>query len=306
MKKILMLLLALIFVAFCFFGCTSSGKNNTPEESENPYAIWGVAQSYYASLEELLAHTEDEAVVSGLKDFPVDKFSKLTYFTTYYEYDTNHNFPVSAIAFSHQGVEYFYAGAAKDDVFFRASIESIYYGYKGEASEIYAQIPLLEEVSTCCMVRLPEVDAMFTLATERAHPPSFFLDMLSQITNDTYHLASDGITSVEDSIVSVYYISAQLVEGNYTLSSDGILQITHESFAPVGGEIQIFTEEEEEAGADYVKTPAILSLDFVVVGEGTVTLSILDGEENVLYAIDIIVQAEDIIYLSQNAPKTIF
>lgn len=301
MKKASSIVL-IICLALLFCGCVSGNNDTAPEkdstvvEEQEPliFADYGIDQTGYESLDELVENTPVDGIKAVLKAFPADKFSDLAFFTTYYAYDDDRNFPVSAIAFKHNGEQYFFAGAERDDVFVQYESETENLWYSAIDGSNQALVPVADGECRFFSIHYPDNYDDFTLAAENRQSPRALFETLSVVTGSEYVCTDDGTAYIDETTnnLIVNLISYELGDADYRINGDDFLLELSCEYEPGEGGVVTFTDDPDEAGADWVVYPSALRLEFQMVEEGQATIEIPGEDGGVVYSVDVVMDAE--------------
>lgn len=294
MKKSFSVLILVVCLLLIVGGCAPDLQLGGEQQELLPYEYYGVDQTGYASLNELVENTSSESVKLVLQAFPENEFTDVMFFTSYNMYDEDRNSPVSGVAFKHNGGQYFFAGAAEENVFFWFDHHAQVFWYSAVDGEGTVMVPVQDEKSSSISLSYPDKDEQYTLASDSPKSPDELFEILSLITGATYKCIDDDVIYVDNAAgtVSAYFISYQLAGADYRLSNENVLSEIYSTYEAGEQEVQIFTEDPEEAGADLVTYPSSLSLEFEVIGDGRVTIEILGENNDVLYSADITVDQD--------------
>lgn len=303
-----------VSLALCLLSaCTAGG--NTPSEpvedrtAENAgqavfsCAYEGVDSTYYNSIEKFLESCTVKGVRNLMEEFPAENFEELKYYTTYYQYDDDRNFPIWVIAFTKDGARYYFSGAEKNDVFvpdpYLAQESDLVYG--GSRLPSTLRLSTLDRaIQNGRLILAPDYEE-FALSAETPMPSDDYFKLLAEITHDEYSCVRDGVTSIGGDAVFIQFRSHDLAGPDYTMSEAGVLREISCSFEPSTQEMRDFTTNEGEAGVDLVTTPAVLYLELAVAETGRTTVEIRGENGETLYDVDIETDSQNRAFIVENA-----
>ncbi|MDL2238231.1 hypothetical protein LJC56_10485 [Christensenellaceae bacterium OttesenSCG-928-K19] len=269
--------------------------DDTPE-----YTYFGMDQTVYASFDELMQDIPEADVKTAMAVFPAGSFEEEIYFSTYYTYDYDKNFPVAAVAFKHGGNQYYFSSALQDDVFFNYPEDANILWYKGTSGEHTAMVPVLNGEINSCQISYPDLYAYCTLLADKPKTPDGFFGTLAEITGNEYLCIDDNVTYIEGDMISIHYTSYDLEGINYRISNEQLLHEIVSEFEAPYEDVVVFTDDPEEAGADLVTYPASIYLEFEATGTGQTTFELLGGDNQTLYSVIIEVNPETGAFIKQD------